>query len=47
MKRKHTTLHAVNTALQVAALLSLAHRLGPRRAARLAVVTASAMLKQR
>ena len=47
MKRKHGKLNAVKTALELAALASLVHRLGPRRAGRLAVATAAALLKQR
>jgi hypothetical protein len=47
VKTKHKKLHALNTVLQVAALVSLVRRLGPRRAGRLAVATASALLKQR
>jgi len=43
MKTKHKKLHALNTALEMAAMASLVRRLGPRRAGRLAV----ALLKQR
>jgi hypothetical protein len=47
MKRKHSTLQTVNTALEIAALASLVRRLGPRRAGRLAVATAGALLRKR
>ena len=47
MTRKHAKWNALKTALELAALVSLAHRLGPRRAGRLAVATAAALLEQR
>lgn len=46
MKSKHPKLHAVNTALELAGLVSLVHRLGLRRAGRLAIATAGALLRR-